>query len=154
MIFQQLFDPASSTFSYLLARRPGGRAIIIDPVFEQVDTYVGLLRRLRLKLDKAIDTHVHADHITGLGALRDITKCVTVMGEFSGADIVSMRVGDGDVIEADGLRLRAMYTPGHTDDSYCFVMEDRVFTGDTLLIGGTGRTDFQNGDPAAAWHSL
>lgn len=154
MIFQQLFDPASSTFTYLLARRPGGRAIIIDPVFERVDTYVGLLARLRLRLDKAVDTHVHADHITGLGALRDITRCVTVMGEQSGADVVSMRVRDGDVIETDGICLKAMYTPGHTDDSYCFVMEDRVFTGDTLLIGGTGRTDFQNGDPVAAYHSL
>jgi glyoxylase-like metal-dependent hydrolase (beta-lactamase superfamily II)/rhodanese-related sulfurtransferase len=154
MIFQQLFDPTSSTFTYVLAQRPGGRALIIDPVFEHVDTYMSLFRRLRLKLAKAVDTHVHADHITALGALRDLTRCVTVMGEHSSADVVSMRLRDGDPVEVDGLELRAMYTPGHTDDSYCFVMADRVFTGDTLLIGGTGRTDFQNGDSIAAWHSL
>lgn len=154
MIFQQLFDPASSTFTYLLARNVGGEALIIDPVYEHVDTYLALLRRLDLKLVKAMDTHVHADHITGLGALRDLTKCVTVMGEKSGADVVSIRLKDGDWVDVDGLRLNAMYTPGHTDDSCCFLMDDRVFTGDTLLIGGTGRTDFQNGDAHAAFDSL
>ena len=154
MIFQQLFDPVSSTLTYVLASRVGGEALIIDPVYEQVDVYLSLLQRLRLKLGKAIDTHVHADHITGLGALRDMTKCVTVMGEKSGADMISMRLRDGDEIAVDGLRLCAVYTPGHTDDSYCFAMPDRVFTGDTLLIGGTGRTDFQNGDPSAAHDSL
>ncbi len=154
MIFQQLLDPVSSTFTYLLARKVGGDALVIDPVYEHVDTYLSLLQRLDLKLVKALDTHVHADHITGLGALRDLTKCVTVMGERSGADMVSMRLKDGEWLEVDGLRLQAMYTPGHTDDSYCFQMEDRIFTGDTLLIGGTGRTDFQNGDARAAYDSL
>jgi sulfur dioxygenase len=154
MIFQQFFDPVSSTFTYLLARRVGGEALIIDPVFEQVDSYLAALKRLRLKLCHALDTHVHADHITALGALRDLTRCITVMGEKSGADMLSMRLRDGEVLGADGLELRALYTPGHTDDSYCFVMPDRVFTGDTLLIGGSGRTDFQNGDPYAAWDSL
>lgn len=154
MIFQQLFDPVSSTFTYLLARRAGGEALIIDPVYEHVETYVSLLQRLGLKLARALDTHVHADHISALGALRDVTKCVTVMGEKSGADIVSMRLKHGDWLETDGLRLQALYTPGHTDDSCSFLMEDRVFTGDALLIGGTGRTDFQNGDPRAAYDSL
>lgn len=154
MIFQQLFDTQSSTFTYLLAPHVGGEALMIDPVFEHVDTYMSLLQRLHLRLVKAVDTHVHADHITGLGALRDLTRCVTVMGEKSGADVISVRLKDGDWLEVKGLRLRAMYTPGHTDDSYSFVMEDRVFTGDTLLIGGTGRTDFQNGDSAAAYDSL
>ena len=154
MIFQQLFDPVSSTFTYLLARNAGGEALIIDPVYDHVETYLALLQRLGLKLTKAIDTHVHADHITGLGALRDRTKCVTVMGEKSGADLVSMRLHDGEWVEAGELRLQALYTPGHTDDSYSFLMEDRVFTGDTLLIGGTGRTDFQNGDARAAYDSL
>jgi glyoxylase-like metal-dependent hydrolase (beta-lactamase superfamily II)/rhodanese-related sulfurtransferase len=154
VIFQQLFDPVSSTFSYLLARNAGGEAIIIDPVYDHVETYLSLLQRLGLKLTKAMDTHVHADHITGLGALRDRTKCVTVMGERSGADMVSMRLKDAEWVEVEGLRLQAMYTPGHTDDSYSFLMEDRVFTGDTLLIGGTGRTDFQNGDARAAYDSL
>lgn len=154
MIFQQLFDPISSTFTYLLARRFGGEALIVDPVFEHVDSYVSLLDRLDLKLVKAVDTHVHADHITGLGALRDITKCITVMGEKSGADVVSMRVKEDEPIDIDGITLRTVYTPGHTDDSYSFLMDDRVFTGDALLIGGTGRTDFQNGDPRQAYDSL
>jgi glyoxylase-like metal-dependent hydrolase (beta-lactamase superfamily II)/rhodanese-related sulfurtransferase len=149
-----LFDPVSSTFTYLLARNVGNEALIIDPVYEHVQTYLTLLQRLDLKLAKAIDTHVHADHITGLGALRDMTKCVTVMGERSGADMVSMRLKDGEWVETGGLRLQAMYTPGHTDDSYSFLMDDRVFTGDTLLIGGTGRTDFQNGDARSAYDSL
>jgi glyoxylase-like metal-dependent hydrolase (beta-lactamase superfamily II)/rhodanese-related sulfurtransferase len=154
MIFQQLFDPLSSTYTYLLARRFGGEALIIDPVIEHVVTYVALLERLDLKLVKAIDTHIHADHVTGLGALRDITKCVTVMGERSGADVVSMRVREDEKIDVDGVELRTLYTPGHTDDSYSFAGADRVFTGDALLIGGTGRTDFQNGDPFAGYDSL
>ncbi len=154
MIFQQMFDPVSCTYTYVLARRYGGEALIIDPVLEMVDTYVSLLERLDLKLVKAIDTHVHADHVTGLGSLRDITKCVTVMGEMSGADVVSMRVREDEVIDVDGIELRTLYTPGHTDDSYSFAGADRVFTGDALLIGGTGRTDFQNGDPRAGYDSI
>ena len=154
MIFQQLLDPVSSTFTYVLASRVGGDALIIDPVYEHVDIYLSLLQRLQLRLDKALDTHIHADHISALGALRDMTKCVTIMGERSGADMISMRLKDGDELAVDGIRLRAIYTPGHTDDSYSFVMADRVFTGDTLLIGGTGRTDFQNGDSRAAYDSL
>jgi len=154
MLFRQLFDATSGTYSYLLASRPGGEALIIDPVLEKVDRYVALLGDLDLRLIKAIDTHLHADHVTGLGELRDRTRCVTVMGEQTSADVVSMRVGDGEAIEIDGLSLRALYTPGHTDDSYSFVLPDRVFTGDTLLIRGTGRTDFQNGDPRAQYDSL
>ena len=154
MIFQQLFDPVSSTYTYLLARRQGGEALIIDPVIEHVDTYISLLERLDLRLIKAIDTHIHADHVTGLGRLRDITKCVTVMGEKSGVDVVSMRVQEDEKIDVDGIELKTLYTPGHTDDSYSFLGKDRVFTGDALLIGGTGRTDFQNGDPFASYDSL
>lgn len=154
MIFRQLFDSISSTYSYLLAGRRGGEALIIDPVIERVDRYLKLLEELDLKLIKAVDTHLHADHITGLGALRDRTRCITVMGEQSRVDVVSMRVSDGDRVEVEGVSLEAIYTPGHTDDSYCFRMEDRVFTGDTLLIRGTGRTDFQNGDAAAQYDSI
>ena len=146
MIFRQLFDSVSSTYTYLLASRRGGEALIIDPVLEKVDRYIQLLHDLDLKLIKAVDTHIHADHITGLGALRDKTHCITVMGEQSGVDVVSMRVSDGDKIDIEGLSLDVLYTPGHTDDSYSFILPDRVFTGDTLLIRGTGRTDFQNGD--------
>src|SRR6202043_1164837 len=154
MIFRQLFDQVSGTYSYLLASRPGGEALIIDPVLEKVDRYLQLVRELDLRLVKALDTHLHADHITGLGALRDRTHCITVMGERTKADVVSMRLGDGDKLTIEGLALDVVYTPGHTDDSYSFVMPDRVFTGDTLLIRGTGRTDFQNGDPRAQYQSL
>jgi len=154
MIFRQLFDPASSTYTYLLAGGPGGEALLIDPVLERVDLYLRLLRELELRLVKAVDTHIHADHRTGLGALRDLTRCVTVMGERSGADVVSMRVRDGDAIEVEGVRLGVLYTPGHSECSYSFVMADRVFTGDTLLIRGSGRTDLQGGDPYAAYASL
>jgi len=151
MIFRQLFDQVSATYTYLLASRPGGEALIIDPVLEKVDRYIQLVKELDLKLVKAIDTHLHADHVTGIGALRDRTYCVTVMGEQSKADVVSMRVADGDKLTIEGLSLDVLYTPGHTDDSYCFRLPDRVFTGDTLLIRGTGRTDFQNGDPRAQY---
>jgi glyoxylase-like metal-dependent hydrolase (beta-lactamase superfamily II)/rhodanese-related sulfurtransferase len=154
MIFRQFFDGMSSTYTYLIASRRGGEALIIDPVLEKVDRYIQLLRELDLKLVKAVDTHLHADHVTGLGALRDRTQCITVMGEQSGVDVVSMRVADGDRIDIEGLNLGVLYTPGHTNDSYSFVMPDRVFTGDTLLIRGTGRTDFQNGDPRAQYASI
>src|SRR6266581_9095025 len=146
MIFRQLFDGVSGTYSYLLASRRGGEAMIIDPVIEKVDRYLQLVNELDLVLVKAVDTHLHADHITGLGALRDRTRCITVMGEQTKADVVSMRVADGDRLTIEGVALDVLYTPGHTDDSYSFLMQDRVFTGDTLLIRGTGRTDFQNGD--------
>jgi glyoxylase-like metal-dependent hydrolase (beta-lactamase superfamily II)/rhodanese-related sulfurtransferase len=154
MIFRQLFDTVSSTYSYLLASRRGGEALIIDPVLEKVDRYLQLIGELDLKLVKAVDTHLHADHITGLGALRDRTHCITVMGERSRADVVSMRLAEGDRVEIEGVCLGVLYTPGHTDDSYSFLMDDRVFTGDTLLIRGTGRTDFQNGDPRAQYDSI
>ncbi len=154
MIFRQLFDSVSGTYSYLLASRAGGEALIIDPVLEKVDRYLQLIRELDLKLVKAIDTHLHADHITGLGALRDRTHCITVMGENTKADVVSMRLAEGDKLTIEGLAMDVLYTPGHTDDSYSFTMRDRVFTGDTLLIRGTGRTDFQNGDARMQYESI
>ncbi len=154
MIFRQLFDSVSGTYSYVIASRRGAEALIIDPVLEKVDRYLKLMQELDLRLVKAVDTHLHADHITGLGALRDRTRCITVMGEQSKADVVSMRLGDGERLEIEGVGLDVLYTPGHTDDSYSFVMEDRVFTGDTLLIRGTGRTDFQNGDARAQYESI
>jgi sulfur dioxygenase len=154
MIFRQLFDSASGTYTYLIASRHGGEALIIDPVLEKVDRYLQLVRELDLKLVKAVDTHLHADHITGLGALRDRTHCITVMGEQTLADVVSMRVAEGDRVAIEGLSLDVLYTPGHTDDSYSFLMGGRVFTGDTLLIRGTGRTDFQNGDPRQQYDSI
>jgi len=154
MIFRQLFDSVSGTYSYLLASRAGGEALILDPVLEKADRYCQLLRELDLRLVKAVDTHLHADHVTGLGELRDRTQCITIMGEQSKADVVSMRVSDGDKVMIEGLSLDVMYTPGHTDDSYSYLMGDRVFTGDTLLIRGTGRTDFQNGSARAQYESI
>ncbi|HET7491161.1 MAG TPA: MBL fold metallo-hydrolase [Bradyrhizobium sp.] len=154
MIFRQLFDTVSGTYSYILASRTGGEALILDPVLEKVDRYCQLLRELDLKLVKAVDTHLHADHVTGLGELRNRTHCVTVMGEQTKADVVSMRVSEGDKVMIEGITLDVMYTPGHTDDSYSFLMGDRVFTGDTLLIRGTGRTDFQNGSARAQYESI
>ncbi|MBI2714102.1 MAG: MBL fold metallo-hydrolase [Rhizobiales bacterium] len=154
MLFRQLFDSVSGTYSYLLASRAGGEALIVDPVLEKVERYLQLIGELDLRLVKAVDTHLHADHITGLGALRDRTHCITVMGENTKADVVSMRLSEGDQLTIEGLSLDVLYTPGHTDDSYSFLMRDRVFTGDTLLIRGTGRTDFQNGDARAQYESL
>jgi len=154
MIFRQLFDSVSGTYTYLIASRRGGEALIIDPVLEKVDRYLQLVHELDLRLVKAVDTHLHADHITGLGALRDRTQCITVMGEQTKADVVSMRVAEGDALQVEGISLNVLYTPGHTDDSYSYVMGDRVFTGDTLLIRGTGRTDFQNGDARMQYDSI
>src|SRR5678815_508023 len=154
MLFRQLFDQVSGTYTYLLASRRGGEALIIDPVLEKVDRYLQLIHELDLKLLKAVDTHLHADHITGLGALRDRTQCITVMGEQTKADVVSMRLSEGEKLTIEGLALDVLYTPGHTDDSYSFLMGDRVFTGDTLLIRGTGRTDFQNGSARDQFESL
>lgn len=154
MIFRQLFDQASGTYSYLLASRHGGEALLIDPVKENTPQYLQLVEQLGLRLVLAVDTHTHADHLTALGDLRDATACTTLMGEQSRAECVSANFRDGERIALDGLALKALYTPGHTDESYSLVMNDRVFTGDVLLIRGTGRTDFQNGDPLKSWDSI
>lgn len=154
MIFRQLFDQESYTYTYLLGDPGSGEAILIDPVLDKVDRYIQLLDELNLKLVKAVDTHLHADHITALGALRDRTRCVTVMGEQSKADVISVRVKDGDKICAGNICLDVIHTPGHTDDSYCYKLDGRLFTGDTLLIRGTGRTDFQNGNAETQYDSL
>lgn len=154
MIFRQLFDKESSTYTYLMASRNGGEALLIDPVLEQTGRYLKLLEELDLRLVKVIDTHIHADHVSAMGRLRDATRCVTVMGEQSPADVVSMRVSDNEKLSIEGIVMTALHTPGHTSESYSFLIDDRVFTGDTLLIRGTGRTDFQNGDPYDQYHSL
>ncbi len=154
MIFRQLFDAETYTYTYLLARRHGGEAVIIDPVLGSTDMYLRLIGELDLKLVFAMDTHTHADHITALGTLRDRTACVTIMGEQTRAECVSRGVTDGENIDVDGLSLQAIFTPGHTDESYSFVMQDRVFTGDVLLYRSTGRTDFQAGDASKSWNSI
>ena len=154
MIFRQLFDHTSNTYTYLLAERRGGEALLIDPVLENTAQYVRLLEELDVKLVLAADTHIHADHVTALGSLRDQTACASAMGAMTRTECASLHFREGDKLCADGIRLDVVYTPGHTDDSYSFLLPDRVFTGDTLLIRGTGRTDFQNGDPAAQYDSL
>ena len=154
MIFKQLFDSKSSTYTYVIASAEGREAMIIDPVIEHVGEYIKLLKELNLKLVKVIDTHIHADHVTGASKLRDITKCSTIMGDHTPAETVEIKVKDDEYINLDNLKIRAMYTPGHTSDSYSFLMNNYLFSGDTLLINGTGRTDFQNGNSKDAYNSI
>ena len=154
MIFEQLFDIKSSTYTYIISSGKGREALIIDPVIENTDEYIKVLKNLDLKLVKVIDTHIHADHISGLNELSKRTKCSKIMGEKSNSEILDIRVKDNEKIKIENIELISMYTPGHTDCSYSFLMNNRVFTGDTLLINGTGRTDFQNGSSHDAYHSL
>jgi glyoxylase-like metal-dependent hydrolase (beta-lactamase superfamily II) len=158
MLFRQFIDSVSSTYTYLLASGPGREAVLIDPVKEQAEQYLRAIDELGLRLVKAIDTHTHADHFTALGDLRDRTGCVTLMGEYTKAECVSAHVKEGDIIDTDGVKLQALYTPGHTDESFSYVLSpaapSALFSGDVLLIRGSGRTDFQNGDPGASWDSI
>ena len=154
MIFNQFFDEVSSTYTYLLSSGKGREALIIDPVLENTNDYILFLKKLDLKLVKVIDTHIHADHISGLKELQKQTDCAVLMGEKSLSEVVTIKVKDNEKIKIENIELTALYTPGHTDCSYSFFMKDRVFTGDTLLINGTGRTDFQNGNPIHQYHSL
>ena len=154
MIFKQLFDTKSSTYTYLISSGKGREALIIDPVLENVGQYIDTLKELDLKLVKVIDTHIHADHVTGASKLKDITKCSTIMGDHTPAISVEIKVKDDEYINLDNLKIRAMYTPGHTSDSYSFLMDNYLFSGDTLLINGTGRTDFQNGSSKDAYNSI
>ena len=154
MIFKQVFDTKSSTYTYIIASAKGREAVIIDPVIENVENYINILNELNLKLVKVIDTHIHADHVTGATKLKLQTNCITIMGEHTPADTVQIKVKDDEIIKIDQLEIRAMYTPGHTSDSYSFLMNNQLFSGDTLLINGTGRTDFQNGSSKDAYNSI
>ena len=154
MIFKQVFDTKSSTYTYFIASAKGREAVIIDPVIENVDSYIKVLNELDLKLVKVIDTHIHADHVTGATKLKKATNCLTIMGEHTPADAVEIKVKDEEIIKIDQLEIKAIYTPGHTSDSYSFLMQKFLFSGDTLLINGTGRTDFQNGSSKDAYDSI
>jgi sulfur dioxygenase len=154
MIFKQVFDTKTSTYTYLIASAKGREAVIIDPVLENVVDYIGLLKEFDLKLVKVIDTHIHADHVTGASKLKQATNCTTIMGEHTPADTVEIKVKDDEIIDIDNMKIRSMYTPGHTSDSYSFLLDNYLFTGDTLLINGTGRTDFQNGSSKDAYNSI
>ena len=154
MIFRQLFDKASSTYTYLVASDKGREALLIDPVLENVESYIQLLKELNLKLVKVIDTHIHADHITAASKLKNETNCITIMGEHTPSNIVEIKIKNDEVIYVEDLKIRAIYTPGHTKDSYSFLMNDYLFSGDTLLINGTGRTDFQGGSSKDSYNSI
>ena len=154
MIFKQLFDKTSFTYTYLIASKKGREALIIDPVLDNVEQYIILLKELDLKLVKVIDTHIHADHVTGASKLKDQTNCSTIMGDQTPADAVEIKVKDEEIIKLDQLELKALHTPGHTSDSFSFIMNNHLFSGDTLLINGTGRTDFQNGSSKDAYNSI
>ena len=154
MIFEQLFDTKSSTYTYILSSGKGREALIIDPVLEHTDQYINFLNKLELKLVKVIDTHIHADHLTGLNELSKRTSCTKIMGDNSKSEVVDLRVKEDENVKIDNINLKVMYTPGHTDCSYSYLMNDRVFTGDTLLINGTGRTDFQNGNARQQYDSI
>tara|TARA_X000000368_G_scaffold409960_1_gene392737 strand:+ start:724 stop:1416 length:693 start_codon:yes stop_codon:yes gene_type:complete len=154
MVFEQLFDTKSSTYTYIISSGKGREALIIDPVIENTDEYIKFLKNLELKLVKVIDTHIHADHITGLNELNKRTNCTRIMGEKSKSEVIDLKIKDNENIKVENIELKAIYTPGHTDCSYSYLMNDRVFTGDTLLINGTGRTDFQSGSPYDAYDSL
>ncbi len=154
MIFEQLFDLKSSTYTYIISSGKGREALIIDPVIDNIIQYIKVLENLELKLVKVIDTHIHADHITGMNELNKRTKCVRVMGEHSQSEVIDIKLKDNEKLKIENIELKAIYTPGHTDCSYSYLMENKVFTGDTLLINGTGRTDFQSGNPYDAYDSL
>ena len=154
MIFNQFFDNFSSTYTYLISSGKGREALIIDPVIENTSEYLKVLKKLDLRLVKVIDTHIHTDHISGLNELAKQTSCSKIMGEQSASEVIDIRVKDNEKIKIENIEFISMYTPGHTDCSYSFLMKDRIFTGDTLLINGTGRTDFQNGNPIDQYHSL
>ena len=154
MLFKQLFDNVSSTFTYLIGSRNGGEAVIIDPVLENVEQYILELKKLKLSLVKVIETHTHADHFSGSSELKRKTNCKTLMGEHTKTDVVEIKVKDEEIIKIDDLKIKAIYTPGHTSDSYSFLINNYLFSGDTLLINGTGRTDFQNGNSKDAYDSI
>ncbi|MDA9653984.1 MBL fold metallo-hydrolase [Candidatus Pelagibacter sp.] len=154
MLFHQLFDKSSNTYTYLIGSAKGREALIIDPVLENIEQYIKLLNKLDLKLVKVIDTHIHADHITAASKLKNVTNCTTIMGEHTPSDTVEIKVKDDEIIYVDKLEIKVIYTPGHTKDSYSFLMNDYLFSGDTLLINGTGRTDFQGGNSEESYNSI
>ena len=155
MIFKQFFDKTSYTYTYLIADKKGSEACIIDPVFENINSYLKVIKSLNLKLVKVIDTHIHSDHITGVSALKEKTDCIIIMGKSENSPLVAnIEVKDREIIKIGNLKMTALFTPGHTCDSYSFKLNDIVFTGDTLLISGSGRTDLPGGDPYKSYDSI
>ena len=154
MFFNQLFDEKSHTYTYIISSGKGREALIIDPVIEKTSEYLEVLKNLELKLVKVIDTHIHADHVSGLNELNKKTNCTRIMGENSPSEVIDIKIKDNEKIKIENVELTSIHTPGHTKCSYSFLMKDRVFTGDTLLINGTGRTDFQEGNAKDQYNSI
>lgn len=154
MIFRQLFDKESSTYTYLLGDETSRKAALIDPVVEHVERDLHLLAELGLELAVILDTHVHADHVTGAGTLRTRTGAKTHFSARGGPACADVLLDDGDVVQVGSLVIRGLATPGHTDSCMSYAVGDRVFTGDALLVRGCGRTDFQEGDAATLWSSV
>ena len=158
MLFRQLFEPQSSAYTYLIACERTREAALIDPVLETVERDLQLIESLRLSLRLTIETHIHADHVTGASRLRGRTGCQCAVPEKSGAQHVDLPVREGEAIRIGTLELQPLYTPGHTDDHHSYFIDRgaaaRVLTGDALLIDGCGRTDFQNGDPRTLYRSV
>lgn len=154
LVFEQLFDPESSTYTYLVGDDAAGVAVLIDPVVEQVERDLGRVAAHGFRLVHTFETHVHADHVTGGGALAARTGSLPVVHTRSPVTCEALRVGQGDTVRVGGLRFAVLETPGHTPESISFLLGDRVFTGDALLIGTCGRTDFQGGDPGALYDAV
>jgi sulfur dioxygenase len=153
MILRQLFDRDSSTYTYLVGDRATGKAALIDPVLEQLERDLRLVDELGLRLELVLETHVHADHVTGAGRLRERTGARSVASG-RGAPCADLHLGHGEVIRVGELAITVLETPGHTDDGLSYLLGEHVFTGDTLLVRGCGRTDFQNGDPGTLYDSI
>ena len=153
MLFRQLFDAESSTYTYLLADEASRKALLIDPVREQIPRDLTVLRELDLQLEYVLDTHVHADHVTAAGSLRAQTGARTVAGK-RGPSCADVQVQAGDELHLGGLTISVLETPGHTDDSVSYRVGEHLFTGDALMIRAAGRTDFQNGDPGQLYDTI
>jgi sulfur dioxygenase len=154
MIFRQLFEPQTSTYTYLVADEETKQALLIDPVVEEFESYTSLLNALQLKLVYTAETHVHADHVTGASLLREKLGSKSAVFAEAGAYGADLLLRDGDVLQLGSTSLEVRHTPGHTAGCISFVGNDRVFTGDALLIGGCGRTDFQEGSAAVLYQSI
>lgn len=154
MYFRQYFDPVSSTLTYLLADPASREAILIDPVLEHLEDYLRILDEGGLRLTHSLETHVHADHVTAGGVLRQRLGNLTAVGRACGATTADLRLDGGEEIRSGSLVVKVIPTPGHTPGSVSFLVGDRLFTGDSLLIGGCGRTDFQGGDAGQLHDSI
>ncbi len=154
MIFKQLFDSDTSTYTYLLGCESSRKAILIDTVATQIDSYLALLKELNLTLIYTLETHVHADHVTAAGILREKAGSKSVVHRDAGAMCADLMVTDGVFLQIGSIEIKVLHTPGHTSGCVSYLLADRVFTGDALLINGSGRTDFQQGDSATLYRSI